>query len=395
MSKKLEIIVFAIIIIALVGWGEYIIPTKLEVSDAQVVEVIGLDAGETDDISVSLLFEPHKGEDEKDGPKEKVLTVTAGSFIGTEEGIQNYEDKIFIGSHVKDVVIGEQIAKEDFIRAIDFLSKNNEFRLDTKIYIAKESAASELFFESIDNGYIVSKRIDKLSLSDRGEREIRSVEIIDVVKSLLAEDKIVVIPCIEIVENGEKQMADYIINTSKEENKRVELAGYALFKDGKLFSYLGNIESMGYDYIKNLISEEGIKLVDGDDVIGIAMTGSSSKMKYEFSGDTLNKVVISIDTTNSVLETSSGKNVFAGDIERLQELENSYIKDVIKSTIQYSQNVNIDFLGIGENLELNHPYKWRNIKENWNEMFSTIPIEVEVNSKIKEQYGILSTTGKN
>lgn len=394
MNKKLETVIIVVIIIMLVGWGKYIIPIKLEISDTQVVEVIGLDLGDDDKVSLSLLFEPLRAEKDE-GPKEKLLTVTASSFIGTEKGIQNYEDKIFIGSHVKDVIVGENMAKDNLVRAIEYISKNNEFRLDSKIYIAKESSASELFNQGINNDYILSNRIDTLSLSDKGEREVRNLEVVDVVRMLLSKNKSGVIPCIQIVENGEKQLADYVINSSKEEKKRVELAGYAVIKDAKLIGYLGNVESMGYDFVRNLISEEGIRLVQGDDVVGVAMTNSGAKMEYEFSGDTLTKVIIKIDTINSVLETDSGRNVFAGDIKVLEELENNYIEDVVKTTIRYSQNVNVDFLEIGVNLELEHPYKWRKIKDNWEEMFSTIPIEVEVNSNINEQYGILSSTDRS
>ena len=95
------------------------------------------------------------------------------------------------------------------------------------------------------------------------------------------------------------------------------------------------------------------------------------------------------------METDSGRNVFAGDIESLEELENKYIEDVVKTAIRYSQNINVDFLEIGVNMELKHPYKWRKIKDNWDKMFSTIPIEVEVNSNIDEQYGILSSTDRS
>ena len=33
MSRKLEFLVFIVVVIVLVGWGQYIIPIKLEISD--------------------------------------------------------------------------------------------------------------------------------------------------------------------------------------------------------------------------------------------------------------------------------------------------------------------------------------------------------------------------
>ena len=394
MSKKIEFFIFFVVVVVLIGWGQYIIPIKLEISDTQVVETIGLDVGDNEDVSVSLLFEPLREEGDQASPKEKNLTVTSNSFIGAEKGIQNYEDKIFIGSHIKNVIIGENMAKNNLIRALEFLSKNNEFRLDSKIYIAKESSANEIFSQAIDNGYIVSDRIDNLSLSDRGQREVRSVEVVDIIRLMLSTKKAGVIPCIQLVKTGEKQLSDYIINASEDEQKRVELAGYGVIKDAKLIGYLGTPESMGYDLVRNLISEEGIKLNYNGDVVGVALTGSSSKMKFEFDEYDLSKVIIEIETTNSILESNSGRNFFAGEIGKLEELENAYIKDVVETAIDYSQDVNVDFLEIGVNLELKHPYKWRKIKDKWNDIFSTITVEVRVNSNIDEQYGVLSSTGR-
>lgn len=395
MNRKIEFFLVFVIIVVLIGWGQYIIPIKLNISDTQVVETIGLDSDDNQEVSISLLFEPLREEGDEDSPKEKNLTVTSSSFSGAEKGVQNYEDKIFIGSHIKNVIIGENMAKNNLIRALEFLSKNNEFRLDSKIYVAKESSASEVFNQSIDNGYIVSSRIDSLSLSDRGEREVRSVEVVDIIRLMLSAKKSGVIPCIQISENGEKQLSDYIINASKEEKNRIDLAGYAVIKEAKLIGYLGLYESMGYDLVRNLISEEGIRLKYNEDIVDISLTGSTSKMKFEFSGDTLSKVIIEINTKNSILSSNSGKNFFAKNINELEELENNYIKDVVNKTIVYSKNVNVDFLEIGVNLELKHPYKWKKIKDNWDKIFLDIPIEVIVNSKIDEIYGVLSSTRRN
>lgn len=395
MSKRLEFIVFAIIIIVLVGWGEYIFPTKLEISDVQVVEVMGMDSGEDNKVSLSLLFEKSKGNGEKAEKDEKILTVASESFAGAEKGIRYYEDKIFIGSHVENVIIGEKLAQEDLVRAIEYIGKNGELRLDSNIYIAKESAASEIFKEGLGNEYVLTDRIKNICMTEVRGSEKKCVRIIDIVNLLLSDDKVGVIPCIQLVDNGGKQFENAEINMSEDEEKSLELAGYGVIKHAKLIGYLGSEESNGYDYIKNFVFEEDIKLVEGNDIIGLKLLDSDAKIKYDFLGDTLNKVVIEINTDNYIMETSSGKNIFAEDIKEIEELANRHIKDIVKATVKYAQNFNVDFIDIGKTLELKHPYKWRKLKDEWNNIFSTIPIEVEVNSKINQEYGVLSTTNKS
>lgn len=395
MSKKLEITVFIIIIVVLSEWGEHIFPTKLEISDVQIVEAMGMDLDENNKVSLSLLFEESENEVKEGRKKEKLLTVSSESFLGTEKGMRYYEDKIFIGSHVKNIIIGEKLAQENLVRVMEYIGKNGELRLDSNIYIAKGSSASKLFEDGLGNEYGLADKINDIAMTEVKGSEKRCVKVIDVIKLLLSNDKVGVIPCIQLVDNGGNQFEGSEINMSEQEKKRIELAGYGVIKKDKLTGYLGNYESSGYDYVKNSIFEENVVLAKYDEVIGLKLIDSDTKIKCEFSDDTLTKAIIKIKVNNSIMETSSGKNIFAKDLKTIEELENNYIKNIVMATIEYAQKENADFIGIGKSLELKHPYKWRNIEKEWEKIFPTLPIEVEVNSKINEEYGILSTTNES
>lgn len=395
MSKKLEITVFIIIIVVLSEWGEHIFPTKLEISDVQIVEAMGMDLDENNKVSLSLLFEESENEVKEGRKKEKLLTVSSESFLGTEKGMRYYEDKIFIGSHVKNIIIGEKLAQENLVRVMEYIGKNGELRLDSNIYIAKGSSASKLFEDGLGNEYGLADKINDIAMTEVKGSEKRCVKVIDVIKLLLSNDKVGVIPCIQLVDNGGNQFEGSEINMTEQEKKRIELAGYGVIKKDKLTGYLGNYESSGYDYVKNSIFEENVVLAKYDEVIGLKLIDSDTKIKCEFSDDTLTKAIIKIKVNNSIMETSSGKNIFAKDLKTIEELENNYIKNIVMATIEYAQKENADFIGIGKSLELKHPYKWRNIEKEWEKIFPTLPIEVEVNSKINEEYGILSTTNES
>ena len=395
MSKKLEITVFIIIIVVLSEWGEHIFPTKLEISDVQIVEAMGMDLDENNKVSLSLLFEESENEVKEGRKKEKLLTVSSESFLGTEKGMRYYEDKIFIGSHVKNIIIGEKLAQENLVRVMEYIGKNGELRLDSNIYIAKGSSASKLFEDGLGNEYGLADKINDIAMTEVKGSKKRCVKVIDVIKLLLSNDKVGVIPCIQLVDNGGNQFEGSEINMSEQEKKRIELAGYGVIKKDKLTGYLGNYESSGYDYVKNSIFEENVVLAKDDEVIGLKLIDSDTKIKCEFSDDTLTKAIIKIKVNNSIMETSSGKNIFAKDLKTIEELENNYIKNIVMATIEYAQKENADFIGIGKSLELKHPYKWRNIEKEWEKIFPTLPIEVEVNSKINEEYGILSTTNES
>ena len=390
MNKWTKIVLFIGIAFTLIGWGKYIIPTHIEISDVQVVRVMGMDSSPDNGVSFSILFQPPKGVEEEGDNKEKYLIVSANSFASTSRGLQHCEDKLFIGSHVDDILLGEKLAQDNLAHAMEFISKNDEFRLDSKVYIVKEMSTSKVFEDGLGNGYILSDRINKLSLTKKGDVDVRTVEVLDVLKILLSEDKVGVIPCIQVIRNGEEQLADYKIVGAKEEANRVELAGYGVINKGRLVGYLNNDESTGYEYIKNLISEEGISLNTKNGVVGINLTAANSKIKFDFDGDNIKKVTINVTTKNSILETATGKNIFNSGIDEIEKMENEKLEEIIKSTVRYAQNSNIDFIDIGNSLAFSHPYKWRKIKDHWDEIFPGITIDVKVNSRIEEEYGVLS-----
>ncbi len=390
MNKWTKIVLFIGIAFTLIGWGKYIIPTHIEISDVQVVRVMGMDSSPDNGVSFSILFQPPKGVEEEGDNKEKYLIVSANSFASTSRGLQHCEDKLFIGSHVDDILLGEKLAQDNLAHAMEFISKNDEFRLDSKVYIVKEMSTSKVFEDGLGNGYILSDRINKLSLTKKGDVDVRTVEVLDVLKILLSEDKVGVIPCIQVIRNGEEQLADYKIVGAKEEANRVELAGYGVINKGRLVGYLNNDESTGYEYIKNLISEEGISLNTKNGVVGINLTAANSKIKFDFDGDNIKKVTINVTTKNSILETATGKNIFNSGIDEIEKMENEKLEEIIKSTVRYAQNSNIDFIDIGKSLAFSHPYKWRKIKDHWDEIFPGITIDVKVNSRIEEEYGVLS-----
>lgn len=396
MKNKFNVLIITIIVAILAGWGEYIIPRRLDISHIQVVEVAGLDYDKN--AVLSLVFVPHTGiknEDKKQSEiNEKYVTVSGDTFAETIQGIQHYEDHIFVASHLKNIILGEKLAQNNLREAMDFIGKDDNFRLNSKVYIAKEMSASDIFREGIDNNYVLSERIDKLSLNKKGHTDVRTVEVIDVMKMLLSDSGTGVIPCIQIVKNREPQLADYYIETSEDEKYRVEFFGYGVISDGKLVEYLGKDESNGYDYVKNLIDEDYISVELNGVKLGIALIASKANILFDFDNNDLRKIIIKIKTNNYILENSTGQNIFDNDVKPIEELENEKIRNVIMSTVDYSKQIGIDFLNIGETLKFYHPYKWRGISDNWNEILKNVEFEVLVDSEINNGYGILAINSK-
>lgn len=394
MGKKSIIFIFVVLIFVFVEWGNLIIPLSLEISDVEVTELVGMDLPVAGDFSISAIFSGT--EDSSEGKtNERLVTINANSFTAALRGLQNYEDKIFIGSHVRDIIIGEELAKNNMNIWLDFVAKSSDIRSNSNVYIAKEMMSSELFSETLENEYGVSDRIFNILRDSRFDNEARKVRLLDVMNMFLDENRIGVIPCISTVKNGERQIADYTIEREPDSDiSRIELAGYGIISGGKLVGYLNSNETDGYDYVKNLIREDAITIIKDGEEYGVDLINAETKFKFEFSGDNLTKIIIKTDTKNYMAETSSGENVFAHNVSAIEKLENEVIANKIRTVVDRVQNEEIDFIEMGKKLEFSHPYKWRKLKDKWQDIFPSIPVEIEVNSKIDREYDMLSTANE-
>lgn len=395
MGKKSIIFIFVIIIFVFSEWGNFILPLSLEISDVEVTGLVGMDTDNLSQCSVSVVLRRSKGDEAGKGNKtdaERLVTVKAESFMADIKGLQNYEEKIFIGSHVRDIVIGDELARNNMTIWLDFVAKDSDVRSNTNIYIAKDMEASKLFNETLENENGISNRIYNIVKDSKFDTEKRKVKLLDVIDMFLTGNRVGVIPCIMTVTGGEKRDSDYIIERKPDnEISRIELAGYGIISEGKLIGYLNNDETDGYDYVSNLIKEDAITVKINEEEYGINLISAKTDLDFEFSGDNLSKIIIKTRTKNFMGENSKGKNVFAHNINEIEKLESEFIANKIRTVIDRCQSEKIDFMDIGKKLEFKHPYKWRKIKDKWQEIFPNIDVEIEVNSKIDRSYDILST----
>jgi len=397
MKGKFIIGFFIILTFIFLEWGETILPTRLEANEVQVTELIGLDLLENKEVALSVVFEEQKEGQENDNSntseKEKVLMITSKTFSDDERGLQNYQDKIFIGSHVKSILLGENLAKNSLLRGVDYISKNNEIRSKSNIYLVREMDASKLFSEGSKNDFVMANRMENITENTRYDREAREVTLWELVDIFLSDDKIGVIPCVELVKNGEKQLASYLLDEVSEDKdaKRIELAGYGIISEGKLIGYLNEDETDGYDYIKNIIKQDTMSLNVNEAIYGVNLIGSKTDLNFEFSEDELTKVIVKTKTNNFVGETYYGENIFNTNRSEIENAENEFIKNRIMAVIDRAKKEKVDFIDIGKKLQFKHPYKWLKIKEKWEEIFCEVPFEVQVTSELNKEYDIVST----
>jgi len=398
-KKALLIIVVSIMTLALTGCKNLrILPPRVEISELNLVRAMAVDKGEDGGILVTITSKK-EGENQGTGSGEGGPATTEQVIVLSAEGqtiesavrqFQTYINKRVFWGHCTFFLIGEEAARQDISRYLDFYVRNHAVRMNSFVYVTKGKAADFLEKSNIPGFFIadylksLSKNVSLVSYSD-------SMDVLDLAKEL--DDNTTfgaAVPALSLSE-GTVRAKGLEITLEKD----VKQEGYAIIKDYKLVAFLDPPVSRGYNTIKNRLVSGFINVRDRSGAnLGLEIIQSVTRIKPVVENGQLKEVKIVNHLETNIDEVQSKMNVFDEDcIFYLEDQQEQVIKSEIEECVRLAQKLNADFLGIGKAVRLKHPILWEKIKDRWNEIFPELDIKVEVESHVNRTYDIKEPTG--
>ncbi|MGE7023079.1 Ger(x)C family spore germination protein [Solibacillus cecembensis] len=291
--------------------------------------------------------------------------------------------KIYPG-HLQMLVIGEELAEEGISESLDVLSRDPEIRPDFFVVIAKESAATDILnvtttIESVP----ANKMFKSLKVSEEAWAGTKSINLDELLTDLISEGK-------EAAVTGIKLIGDPKIGSSKQNVESIKPAAIlkydhlAVFKGDKLVGWLDENETVAFSYISNTVKTTVRPIScpnEGEATIEVI------KSKAEVKGNVKNgkpEININVQVKGNVGSVQCKINL--NDLETIAELEKSFEKKGVengKKTIESLQkNYNVDIFGFGEAIHRSNPKEWNKLKDNWDEEFSNLTTNINVDLTI-------------
>jgi spore germination protein KC len=313
-------------------------------------------------------------------------------FSGTEKNLfkavrktsQKVPRQLFF-SHMQVLVIGETIAKEGIQDLFDFFERNPETRLTTKVLVTRDVEAESVLKILTPVEKIPANGITRqMELTEKVWAENVNIEMVDVVKGLVSEGGEPVISGVKIVgklEEGNKK-------SNLEQTDPVALAeikGVALFKEGKLRSWLDGDKVRGVLWIQNKIESSVITTdcKDEKEAISIEIVRAKTGVTAEVLAE---KPIIHINIRQ---EGYVGEVTCPIDLtkkEEIAKLEKEWERETQKQVmeaVKAAQSEKSDIFGFGEAVNRANPKAWEKMKKEWNKTFAEIEVEVKVDAFIR------------
>jgi len=405
MIKKVYVIIYIVIATIFLGWGDKILPSRNEISKLELSRVVGYDVGEESDrVRFSLVVDSQEGssnenvssnQGEGSKKKEKVVSVTADTFVMCFRALQGYRDKTLITGHIKNILIGEEAARNGIIEELDSSARNYDLRFDTNVYVIKDSSAKDFLVNGTEVLPSMEESIENLMTTIRGNAGAGDYELVDILKMTTSEEKNGLIPALQMVKKDDKLKA-WEIESSEDEGKseRMEIAGFGIIKDAKLIDFLTEAEFGGYNVMNENYNGFVIELKSGEEIVGVGLSDIKVKRNFVFGEDRVKEIQLDIKVEGDVTEVSSGRNIFESGISFYEQQASDMIKAYVATAVKKSQDTNVDFLKLKEAFRLQHPYRYEKMKDSFSRDFQLLPVTVNVETTINKTFGMFSVIGE-
>lgn len=386
--RKLAVLSFICSVTAILNGCAMISQGRTEIDKIFITRIISIDEAKEGRIMVTLTT---KSISTGGGGQQQKETSENIASIGTtiadaHKNLLVHADKRPSFGHTEYILFGEAIAKKGIKPYLDYISRYNEFRYNSKIYIVKGDTANSLVRKSSTAKLFVGDRISR----SEENAVLTSLSIpITLNEALLILDNQnldVFIPS-----------AEMSITTGMGENATthdIMLNGYGVFNKDKLSYFTSTEEARGINWMLNRIGS-GLILVKNDlgEKVSLNIIKGQTKIKPRIMGNELHCDVNATFTTN-ISEIMGDKTVLdINSINQLTALQNKAIKKEIENTIAIAQRNDSDHFSVVSKFIIKYPMMKDYLRENWSKLFPYIRFNVTVNSNIKGTYMINEPSG--
>ncbi|AOY75180.1 Ger(x)C family spore germination protein [Clostridium formicaceticum] len=303
--------------------------------------------------------------------KANILYNTVGENLYAASRIltTRINKQLFFG-HMKVVVIGEDIVRDPklFREILDVIEREPFISRRINIAIAPDNARDVLEVEPLINPMTGQFMADLFRNKDRSPRSGGGM-IGEVLEDLHRWGNTVIPRMIPGV-------AD------------IKVAGSAVIKNYQMRGWLGEIETRALEIMRGTARPGGLSVQYGEEEITVPVDLIYLSRKFHLDeSDKKIKVTIEVNTEGEIEQFYLDPEHDLLDPEMIRKIEDKVcdkICDELETTIEKLQKeFEVDVIGIDYYLSRFHPGVWKEVKEDWSEIFPTIEIAVDVDTKIR------------
>lgn len=290
-------------------------------------------------------------------------------------------------SHLRVLVISEEVAKDGITEILDLISRDRDFRTDFIVIVAKDGQAVDILKVLTTLERIPANQLyESLKNSNKVWAEAIYLDFNDLLKTATVAGKSIALSGIELI--GDIKVGETKENTEKSESPaRLAYTGIAIFDKTALIGWLDSSDGKGFSYITNQIKNTVEHLnCAPNEKMSIEIKDAKTKLNASINENKQPKITIKLNVNGVIGESNCSLNLSEPkSIKNIEKLLEEEITKDIKQTIEKVQKeYAVDVFGFGQAIRSSYPNVWHKLKDDWQTHFSTLDNDIQVNANINK-----------
>ena len=284
--------------------------------------------------------------------------------------MQDYTEKkyIFYG-HTRHLLLGPSVLEKDLARCLEFVERDGELRMDTKLFALRDVPAEEAVAVPGGGKESVGDLLDSLE-KDVALLSESHVFTCGETAEALAERGSVLVSALRLAE------PDNILDG--EDRRTLLSAGYAVVTERGLACWLDTDLARGANLLMGFSDSDLIEAPDGQGGwFAASLTGSRAVFLPEYEAGELKSLHIRLELRCRLSELRQPLDLREeGVVQALEEGIASVEAWRVSEVLRLSQLLGADFCGLEKAVRRASPRKFDRMGTPWRELFPDLPVTV-------------------
>ena len=352
---------------------------RVEVNDLAIITSTAIDRMEDGRTMISVqLFIPRaitsgeKGEDPSKGST-FVREATGDNVANAVSRLQDKVPRRLFWGHCKVYIFGEEYAKNGIRNAIDFLTRHPSPRGNSLLFVSKGEANEMLALIPPLERYSTIA-LQKLTQAEKG----METNLINVDMGLMGDSEAVSMPYINKLVSGEP--------ARKEHETIPYIEGTAVFQKDVMVGVLNMNETRGLLWLKDSVRGSTLTIKLEDKEGEISMTPTLGNIHYSpLIKDGTWIMNLHIDMEGDIVQNETHLNLAKEETMNMlkSKFEEALKERVTQAIEKLQKDYQTDVIELGKKFHQKYPKEWHKVKQNWNEKFAEVKVNIDVHAKVR------------
>jgi spore germination protein KC len=364
--------------------------SRMELNELGIVIGLGIDKKKDGHFGVSVqVVDPSEVAEGQGGSGRTPVTMFEAednTIIGALRKMTTVSPRRIYFSHLRILVLGEELARSGIGDIMDFLYRSQELRPDYYVIVAKDATAREALkvltpLNKLPADYMYSS----LHISERLWAPTSTTTTNLLLRTLLNPGKELLLTGVRLHERNDI-LPDSLDNVEQIATPNyLKFSGLAIFKEDKLVGWLNESNSKGYNFVVDKVRTTiGDMDCPNGGTMALEVIRTESRMQSGMKdGRPYGSIKVAseaiIPEAECSLDFSKQQTIKAIELEA----EHRMVENMMQTIHLAQKTYRSDIFGFGYAFHRSNRREWSKLKGDWNEQFAAMPITITADIKVR------------